>query len=474
MGSKIDRLKTIASALRRRGGTQKIPRKDFESLHSLEELVAITRRKSLALEERIPRNEVLMRRNEILYRLDPLVWAGVNKLARLIASPRIFFVGQHEEDVIALEMFIDRIGLRTLLPLLIKDIFIYGYGVAEIQRDSRKKIAKLSQIDPKTFDYIRIEGSEYIERNADGSIKGYVQDIPGQEKKFFKPEEVLILKFYVLGEECLGLTPLEPIFKTAWIKLNLEESLGEAIFRHGYPIYWYKIGSPEAHSRGFEVVPKTIKEAKEYLKDLSSASELILPWWIEPGRIDAKSQIGDLSDFLQYLSAEIMAGLEIPKVYGTTTVEVQANVAQEALDFEKTIKTFQEMLGEQLEEQLFSFYRKREGKKMSFPFPKLNFTEYNEETKMFKARRLAQYSKYNMLTPDENLERDIRKIEGLSQKIPIEPNEQCVFGFGRCPVRMNFPKVTLEKLAKFCTNCSQKKRKESKPRSEEEEEDEGM
>lgn len=395
-----------------------------------------------------------MKRNEILYRLDPLVWAGVNKITRLVASAKIYFSSGNEDDIVAMEMFIDQIRLRTILPMMIKDIFIYGYGVAEIVRKDGK-IDHLAQIDPKSFDYIRISGSNYIERNEDGSIKGYVQKIVGQEDKIFTPEEVVIVRFYVLGEECLGLTPIEPVYKSAWIKLNLEEALGEAIYRHGYPLYFYKLGTAEAEEKGFEVTPEKVKEAKEYLKDLATASELVLPWWIEPGRLDARTRIADLSGFLQYLSAEIMAGLEVPKVYGTTTENIQANVAQESLDFEKTVKTMQEALTEQIDTQLFRQFRE-ETKSFEYPYPRLTFTEYSEETKMFKSRRLAQYAKYNLLTADDILENDIRRLEGLTPRKPADPNVACVFGMGECSVRKNV-KVGLDQLAKFCVSCAKKK-----------------
>jgi len=453
--AKESSLKKIAKAVRNlRGKREPAKKVALGSKYSLEQLVALTKRKSLALEERIPRSEILMKRNEVLYRLDPLVWAGVNKITRLVASPKVFFTGKSEDDVVIMEMFVDRIGFKTILPFMIKDIFIYGYGVAEVIRE-KKKITRLAQIDPKTFDYQRVEGSEYIARNSDGSIKGYVQTITGHESKKFKPEDVVLLKLYVLGEECLGLTPLEPVYKSAWIKLNLEEALGEAVYRHGYPIYYYRLGSSEALEKGFEVTPDKVKEAKEYLEDLSTASELVLPWWITPGRLDAKSQIGDISDFLQYLSAEIMAGLEVPKVYGTTTQNIQANVNQETMDFEKTIKTMQAVLMNQVNEQLFSQYRKEV--KLEYPYPNLRFTEYSEETMMFKSRRLAQYAKYNLLTADDIMEDDIRKLEGLSPRMKVKPSETCVFGMGSCPVRKT-SKVPLEKLAKFCASCNKNRK----------------
>jgi len=468
------RLKRIVDAVRRKPGPT--PRKALGEGYSLEELVSIARRKSVTLQERIPRNEVLMLRNEVLYRLDPLIWAGVNKISRLVSSEKIFFTGSNEEDTTIMEMFIDRIKLRSILPFMIKDIFIYGYGVAEIIREVNK-IVRLAQIDPKEFDYQRQEGSDYILRNSDGSIKGYRQKVTGQEDKKFKPEDVIIIKFYVLGEECLGLTPLEAVFKSSWIKINLEESLGEAVYRHGYPIYWYKLGSIEADAKGFEVTPEKVKEAKKYLHDLASANELVIPWWVTPGRLDAKSEIKGVSDFLQFLSAEILAGLEVPKVYGTTTESVQSNVSQETLDFEKTIRTMQGILVNQLDEQLFASFRKEI--KMEYPYPQLKFTEHSEETKMFKARRLAQYAKYNFITPDEAIENDLRKIENLSLKGKVKRKDACVFGMGSCPVRQTV-KVSLESLAKFCSNCSKKKNRETEEvipeivEEEEEVEEEGI
>jgi len=59
---------------------------------------------------------------------------------------------------------------------------------------------------------------------------------------------------------------------------------------------------------------------------MDTANELILPWWITPGRIDAKAQIGDISNLLQYFAALILTAFEVPKIYGVSHVSVQSNV----------------------------------------------------------------------------------------------------------------------------------------------------
>jgi len=461
-------LKAIAKAATSRPATKTDKRMKS---YSLEELIAVTKRKSKSLEERIPRSEELMSRAEILYRLDPLIWSGVNKLTRLIATPKIFFVGE-DEDVKVMNRWITSIGLRSLLPDLIKDIFIYGYAVAEIRRTDKGVIEKLSQINPITFDYIR-ESNKYIKRDSKGDIEGYRQKLPSEnDPKIFKPREVILLKFYSLGEECLGLSPVEACFRASWIRLNLEEAIGEAIFRHGFPLFYYKIGSPESESRGRGfVTPEKINDAKEILAGLDTANELILPWWITPGRIDAKAQIGDISNLLQYFAALILTAFEVPKVYGVSTVMVQGNVGQESMDFEKTIQTMQEMIVTQLMEQLFL----ADGAPEMEEFPKLVFTQYNPEQKTLKARRLSQFAKYNLITRDSSVENAIRESEGIARLSEEEKSKACLFYPEKikiCPIMERIAVLDAKSMISACNICSLKAKEDGEVIEEEKPEEE--
>jgi len=210
--------------------------------YRLEELMSTIRRGKTEASERLEPSEVLMRRCELLYRLDPLIFSGINKMTRRITSSRIYFNGGLDNENERAYEFLEDSNALALLPHLTKDAFIYGFGVAEINRE--KGEVTLTQIDPKEFDYQREDGTKEIATDKNGDILGYVWNKKSTSTPVkLKPDQVLLIRFYTLGEYCLGISPIETAFKTSWIKLNLEEALGEAIFRHGFPLLKFTIGS---------------------------------------------------------------------------------------------------------------------------------------------------------------------------------------------------------------------------------------
>lgn len=425
----------------------------------LETLAGMGRRRSKADEERIPRSDVLMGRAETLYRIDPLVFGGVNKITRLVAPPSAYFEGQ-EPGLTKMETFVKDLQLKLLLPDLVKDAVIYGYGCAEILKDDKGNITGLAQIDPKSFDYQR--NGNKIERNPDTSITGYVQDVPGEDGKLFTPNDVVLIKFYSLGEESLGISPVESVFKAAWIRLNLEEALGEAIFRHGHPLYYYKIGTLEWEKEFGALTPEKLKEWRKYLKKLDTATELVIPWWITADAISAKSEVGEIASLLEYFSAIVLTGFEIPKIYGVAPKEIQAAADMEGVDFEKTITTMQELLSLQLEEQLFKQFRTKHAADFDKGIPILRFTEYNQTQKLLKSRRLGHYARNTLLTRDDDVENAVRLSEGLPviKKKRQATADECVFGYSKCKVKEKEKKVTLEELSIFCKVCPKRIRHE--------------
>jgi len=415
----------------------------------LEELMMVKRRGKTKASERVEPSEVLMRRCELLYRLEPLIFSGVNKLTRRITGSPIYFSNGDEQEIQQVSQWIEEIGLKTLLPHLVKDALIYGFGVAEIVRKNGK-VVSLNQLDPKNFDYQR-EGSD-IALTEDGQIKGFVYKTMPQDIEL-KPEEVLLIRFYTLGEYCLGISPIEAAFKTAWIKLNLEEALGEAVFRHGYPIYYFKIGDKDA---GFwaDITPEKIKQAKKIIGKVDTATELVLPWWITVDTIRA-GDVSKVTDFLEFLSMELLAALEMPKAFGVQRAGLGGRAVEE-MDFEKSILAMQEELKRQIEEQLLIPYYKENNFKTR---PKLNFAEYAPELQTARLRRLSVYSKYGLLSRTKDLENEIRRREGFPVLPEAERKTDCIFGLGECPVRQE-QDLTMDKLVQFCNVCIKRLKKE--------------
>jgi len=370
--------------------------------YGLEELVGVTRRKTKG-DERLPKSSIFQSRAEKLYRLDPLIFSGVNRLTRLITAPKIIFIGGSDEDNAKMDRFIKQIKLRKILREAIRDAFIYGYSTIQIIYNVKGDIEKLQLIDPTKIDFQK-EHDGTLKRDANDEIKGFKIKETSQDEVDVPRNEIIHIKFFGLGEDSLGITPLEPSFKAAWIRLNLEESLGEAIYRHGYPIFYFKVGGEDN-----PVTPDLIKEAKSILKDFNSVSELILPHWIEPGALGEKTQIGDISESLKYFAGELAHGMDIPKAYLMASEKIILS-EEESIDFAKTIQNYQEILVDILEEQLFSRWIPY-GKMVEKPI--MTFEAIASAEKMSRARRISTLTQRGVLTRDDKMENQIRKEEGL-------------------------------------------------------------
>lgn len=446
MSTSNSRWAVIRDALLRRRTSSKSPR--------LEDLVAIIRGGKTGISERIEPSETLMQRAELLYRMEPLIFSGINKLTRRIAGSRVYFTGPSEEENAKAMQFFEESGALRLMPHLVKDAFIYGFGVAEINRQGGR--ITLTQIDPKEFDYIR-EGAD-IKVDQKGNIVGYEWSRKGQTIEL-KPEEVLLIRFYTLGDYCLGISPVEAAFRSAWVKLNLEEALGEAIYRHGFPLLKFKIGTAEP-GPFHEITPEKIKAAKKIITELESATELILPWWIDVDILAKRGEFGNVAAFLELLSMEILAALELPKGFGVQTSGLGGRGVEE-LDFEKTIIVFQEELKRQLEEQLLKPYYKLN--KFTTQ-PVLTFAEYAPELQNMKLRRLSAYAKHGLITRTDELENTLRQAEGFPlkrKKKEAKDYNKCIFELGKCPIREE-EDIPLDKLSAFCNICTKRIREEKR------------
>lgn len=427
------------------------------AMNQLEKLMYVKKKGRSPSVERIGPSTILMQRAEMLYRMEPLIFSGVNKLTRRIASGRIYFTGNDEIENQAALDFSNSLRLPSVLSMITKDALIYGFGAFEIVKS--KQIDSLEIIDPKTFDWQR-EGNEMKLDPNDGTPVGFKSSKYGRmvESQTYKPEEIFLVRYYTIGEYCLGISPLEAAFKTAWIKLNLEEALGEAIYRHGYPIYSFAIGTEKSPYN--DVTPEKIKQARKIIGNMDTATEIVLPYWIKLEMLKG-GDTGNFATLLEYFGMEILAALEMPKSFSTSSSPGQRNM--EEMDFEKTIMALQgELVRQTMEQVLEPYYISKSFKTK----PLLNFEIYAPELQNSKLRRLSAYAKNGLITRTLDVENSLRKAEGF--KTRDEPtlgkdgrSIKCIFELGDCPVRTE-EALTLEKLGSFCNICIKRLKEEKK------------
>ena len=430
-------LKTIATALSVGNSTTDIP----SIITNLESLSGNSNRTTVGDEERLEISKLWMARAETMYRLDPLIFSSVNKITRLITSPKVSFAGGTNADQKYMVSVIKKLGLRRLTKLAVKDILVYGFAFIEITQTDNGEIDKLYLVDPKTVDYQK-NGTK-LKLDDEGEIVGYTWTRAGEEKTLPK-EKVILLNFFSIGKECMGISPLEPIFKASWIRMNLEEALGEAVYRHGHPIYYFNIGDEERPA-----TPAMVERAREIMSDFQSAAEIFLPHWIKVGVLSSNVNVAQLSELLLMFANQVSAGLEIPKAYGIG-VERGGRDALEVqnLDFEKSIICYQADLIEQLEEQLFSKLVKWQDMKEQ---PVMVFQEVSPEHKWTKVRRLNQLSRQGLISRDDKLEDHLRKYEDLPALGEVKTT--CLFGIAdSCPIRSE-GYIGMKDLSQYCNIC---------------------
>lgn len=416
--------------------------------YSLEKLVGIRKRKTKGELERLKKETGVQKKAEILYRLDPLIFGGVNRLRREIVSPRLFFTGGTEEDRLKMEEWARSVKLRNVLWEAVLDILIYGYAVIEKVRDSNGNIVKLVIVDPKTIDWIK-DGDKIVIDEATQEPKGFVQSTTEGDIELDR-NDIILLRFFYLGKECLGISPIEPAFRAAWIRLNLEDSYGEAMYRHGFPTYYFKIGD-EQHP----VTPELIREAKKILRDFDSSSEIILPNWIVPGRLEQKVPVAQVVEFWSFLAGQIARALDNPLSYLSPVPgkESKGGVEFGNIDFERAVVQYQEDLKDQLEEQLLAEVRIQKELKS---FPELSFEATSPESQALRMRIISNLAERGVIHVDKDIEDKIR----AELNLPISKKEteqkgvtNCVyFVEEECQIRKE-KNIPLTELFKYCQQC---------------------
>jgi len=450
-GKFADSLKKIATAVKNVGRKSVPTPAPTREPMSLEQLIAVgrTKRRTTGDTERLKKAKDVQKRNEILYRLDPLIFSGVNRLRRSIVSPRLFFTGE-EKDREAMEAWAKAVGLKRVLKNATQDIIIYGYSIIEKVKNVEGLVTKLVIVDPKTVDWAK-DSSGKIRLDKNQNPIGFEQEPEDGAQKIFLPrEDIILLNFFTLGPECLGISPLETAFKASWIRLNLEEAYGEAIYRHGYPLYYFKVGDPE-----HPITPELIRDAKKILRDFDTAQELILPNWIEPGRLDPKAEIRSVIELWVFLAGEVARALDSPLGYITPyggAREGKGEVEYANLDLEKAIRQYQQDIKDQLEDQLLPEVRLRKNVKT---VPELHFAESSPETQWMRMRMISMLSSRGSLHIDVKTENFIRKELDLPMLSESEGKDlSCVFNSTKaCPVKEKNNSLSMEQLSGFCKSC---------------------
>jgi len=207
------------------------------------------------------------------------------------------------------------------------------------------------QLHPINIDFQRTQTERIRFKNNIPIGWVYRQNPAEGYKKINLPlKRVAYCKYNQVGDELLGMSSIEPVFKTAERELKIEEGITQGILTHGNPLHDVIVGD-ESHPPTKPMIDAVTDE----VKGLNNKSEYVHPPWIRVGQIEAFS-LGKAPNYLQPFITGIAAAFEVPEFVLTGRGEgTNKATAQVMINFiHQTIQPLQQIQAMYFEEEILA------------------------------------------------------------------------------------------------------------------------
>lgn len=375
---------------------------------------------------RVPKEEL-----EACYLSESTVFNSINKITEIVMAADYTLKGS-DKSVEFFNGFFDEIGSRggkmdweQLLYSIFKHQMIFGDAWVELipSKKVKDKIVDLQVIDPKTMDYAKNSMGKIV-LDGQGNSVGYTQTLPYEyvaENPFKSPEEVALLsnqvfmpperiahfKLHTLGDLFYPCGLIEPSYNAIKRKIALEKAHANSVNRIGFPRLKLTAGN-----ENYRPTDEQIQRAIEKMRDSDSKEVFGLPFGMDLQYLEARSP-ERLHQHLQYYVGQIITGVGLPSAlvtgFGDQTGRTTLN-RQEALA-KLTLKGIVRRTLEILHREVIA----RVAKSNDIDKVLIEWGQISLEELDGKAKRLSNYARFGLLTPDENLENLIRKIEDMPE-----------------------------------------------------------
>jgi len=342
------------------------------------------------------------------YLKDPIVFKAVTTYENLL--PRYTFRYTDKKTERFFTEWLEHSGFDWEFKEAIKNICIYGDAWLELIKDSKGNIVDIANINPEQFNYKRIGDRIELDERT-GLPKGYEQKLPypvgGKTKIEFDYDDILHLTFFTVGSGYYGVGIVEPVYyPTVW-KLNILEGYAEAVQQVGFPIKVMYVGDPS-----HPVAKEELRGGLAALKKVNRTKSIALPYWMKIDLLEPRWSLANIREQLELLVDMQIAGLGIPKAFisGIGEGSNRKALVLQNRDYERSLNGIRQKLAQQVEEGLFKRVAEQHGLNS---YPKFDWQPIGLKDMEDLAKRLESYTKAGVLKPDKELEKEIRKWEGL-------------------------------------------------------------
>ncbi|MEM2260839.1 MAG: hypothetical protein QXK24_00160 [Ignisphaera sp.] len=392
-----------------------VPKKIEEAAPKIMELTTITEEQLEKIRERgLPGIKEAYRK---VYENDGLTYQLVNYLADKIVGQGYYFEG--EKDLVEkATKWSEQIGLQFLLKMVVKDAIIYGTGWIEMVPSKKlDTIEYIKVFNPANIDFIRdSEGKIVMEGNRpqgfeitedSKTIKWFKDRIEQGNITLYRAKNEDLrdrIAWFVLeryGDSLSGISFIKPIYRSAIIRSNIADLVGESAFRGGGIVAYHQGPAPQ----------EKIDKMAEELKNITSKNIFVLTdkWKLDTVPTpDIKERIAQII----YLADEEAGSFGIPLDVLLTTVKSYASdLPSKLADLEQRIASYQKYVAYQFNTQviryLLKLWKRPEGDL------RLVFSAVTTATRLQNSRIRATLARRGLIKWDPELELKLRREEGL-------------------------------------------------------------
>lgn len=355
-----------------------------------------------------------------LYEKDSVTFSIINFMIAKIAGQGLKFNGSKRFVTFA-EKWSKQIGFKFTNWFVVKDILLGGTCWLEIVPDKdMRTIESFKFLNPDTTDFLRDEKGNII-LDENGEVKGFKVDIGAQSRIWTKDtvmqggkilarsrgedlrKRIVWFKLEGYGETEKGMPFLAPGYRSAIIRANVEDMIGESAFRGGGIVAYYE-GSP----------PEDVQNSMaEDLKNITSKNVFLLSnkWQLDLAPI---AKIEEQESLIKLLADLECGSLGVPMdILFSTGKTYKQDLTQKLIDLELRIKAYQEFLAFQMTTKVLSFLKTLWGTDAEL---EMEYITRMLNVKMQKARSIASWARGGLISWDPMIEKQIREIEELDTK----------------------------------------------------------
>ena len=378
---------------------------------------------------------------EATFKNDGVVFNSLTKTVAIIMSAKTdtdkpyVFEGGNRKSVRFFENFYDNIGNigrrtddLTYFKRVWLDQFIGGEHYAEnVHNKKGTEIVDVDTLDPKKLrPAMDTRGRIVVDKN--NNPVGFVSRDPTQVRMsgkfkppeavdfhqgdvFYPPEYISFNKLLALGDGQRGIGLVEPVYSTVRYKFNIENAFAQSWLRVGQPIPVGKVGNEQNMP-----TETKLREMLENLESMNTKSAMAIPWYNDVELLEPKRRFS-LRDDLNHFVDGTTAGLGMPSVLALGKGDVDKTVVGTLKHFleislEDTIRQTLRTIERQQIEVIVRLHNKAHPRDKIVPV-KIRWGQFSLEELNSKADRMFKYAQSGFITPGPEIEKEIRKMEGL-------------------------------------------------------------